>query len=225
MTKNPYLLQRLTGIQQSLLAQHIGGRGLPNATIGNERETFLREFLQKVFPAHRRFSTGAITDSSGQLSGQVDVAVEYGNLPSFPMPATDDRLLLAESVAVAIEVKSDLVAQWGEVRETTKKIKMLKRRLNAVVFAGPGPSEAIPCIAVGYAGHRTIKGLMERLDSTPEEERPNGALVIDSGCYVGFGMTADGAYGLYALCLSINAVLAQLAFTSPDLTNYVKDEL
>jgi hypothetical protein len=45
---NPHLLQRLQGIQQSLLAQHLGGQGLPAAVAGSERETFLREFLQKV---------------------------------------------------------------------------------------------------------------------------------------------------------------------------------
>ena len=82
---------------------------LPGATVGSERETFLRKFLQKVFPTHRRFATGAITDSQGAISGQVDIAVEYPFAPSFPMPSTDERLLLAESVAIVIEVKSDLI--------------------------------------------------------------------------------------------------------------------
>src|SRR5512147_3161769 len=96
---NPHIVQRLSAIQQSLLAQRLAGQGLPAAVAGNERETFLREFLQKLFPAHRRFATGAITDSEGRLSGQVDIAIEYGFVPSFPMPGTDERLLLAESVA------------------------------------------------------------------------------------------------------------------------------
>ena len=90
------------------MTQHSAGRGLPNAMAGNERETFLREFLQQLFPSHRRFSTGAITDSTGNITGQVDIAVEYGFVPSFPMPSTTERLLLAESVALVIEVKSNL---------------------------------------------------------------------------------------------------------------------
>ena len=98
MPDNPHLLQRLTAIQQALMAQHFGGKGLPNATAGSERETFLRGFLQQLFPAHRRFATGAITDSTGAISGQVDIAIEYGYVPSFPMPSTPERLLLAESV-------------------------------------------------------------------------------------------------------------------------------
>lgn len=81
MAHNPHLVQRLTGIQQALMAQYTAGRAMPNTTIGSERETFLREFLQKLFPAHRRFATGAITDSNSRLSGQVDIAVEYGLIP------------------------------------------------------------------------------------------------------------------------------------------------
>lgn len=204
------------------MAQHLGGRGLPNATIGGERETFLREFLQKVFPAHRRFATGAITDSHGQISGQVDVAIEYGFVPSFPMPGTDERLLLAESVAVVLEVKSDLIGQWGQVRETTKKVKTLRRNLNVVMSMGEGPPEWIPCIAVGYTGHATIESLQERLNSTPEDERPDAALVIQSGSFVGFGMTANGALGLYGLCLGINVLFTQIGFATPDLTAYAR---
>ena len=222
MPQNQFLIQRLTGIQQALMAQHLGGRGLPNATIGGERETFLREFLQKVFPAHRRFATGAITDSSGKISGQVDVAIEYGFVPSFPMPGTDERLLLAESVAVVLEVKSDLIGQWSQIRETTKKVKTLRRNLNVVMSMGDGPPEWIPCIAVGYTGHATIESLQERLDSTPIGERPDAALVIQSGSFVGFGMTATGALGLYGLCLAINVLFTQIGFATPDLTAYAR---
>ena len=96
---NQHLQQRMAGIQLALMAQHQGGTGLPNATIGDEREVFLREFLRRVFPSNRRFSTGVITDTESQLSGQVDIAVEFGFVPSFPMPVTEERLLLAESVS------------------------------------------------------------------------------------------------------------------------------
>lgn len=224
MALNPFLLQRLTGIQSALIAQHQGGHGLPNATIGAERETFLREFLQKVFPSHRRFATGVITDSQANISGQIDIAVEYGFVPSFPMPGTEERLLLAESVALVIEVKSDLSAQWGQVRETSARVKSLSRQMNAIMAFGNGPPEKIPCIAVGYSGHNTIAGLQERLESTPECERPDGALVISSGCFVGFGMTAQDALGLYALCLAINVLFTQIGFASPDLVGYARAE-
>jgi len=218
---NPHLIQRLKAIQAALMAQHAGGQSLATAQAGSERETFLREFLQKVFPAHRRFSTGTITDSSGQRSGQVDVAIEYGFVPSFPMPSTDERLLLAESVALVIEVKSDLSAQWSEVRTTTRGVRQLKPKLNPVMSFGQGPPECIPIVAVGYRGHKTITGLRERLDTTPADERPDAALVIESGSFWGFGMTTQGPLGLYALCLGINSVLSQLVLAAPDLRSYV----
>ncbi len=206
------------------MAQHSGGRGLPNATAGNEREIFLREFLLRLFPAHRRFATGAITDSTGAITGQVDIAVEYGVVPSFPMPSTDDRLLLAESVALVIEVKSNLSAQWEQVCKTTARVKSLRRHLNPIMTFGEGPPTSIPCIAVGYTGHSTIDGLTDRLASTPETRPPDAALVIESGCYSGFGLTTSGAFGLYALCLGINHILITLGFAEPNLLSYAQNE-
>ena len=96
------------------MAHVTGSTGLPSAFKGSERENFSRDYLQQIFPAHRRFATGAVTDSIGNISGQVDIAIEYGHLPSFPMPKTNQRLILAESVAFVIEVKSDLSSQCGD---------------------------------------------------------------------------------------------------------------
>lgn len=218
---NSHLVARLQGIQQALLAQHLGGLGLPNAVVGNERETLLREFLQKVFPSHFRFTSGAITDAEGRLSGQVDIAIEYPFIPSFPMPGSHDRLLLAESVLAAIEVKSNLTSQWDQVTETVLKVKQLTRRLNPLMqFGGPPPS-LIPCIAIGYDGHSTNEGLRQRLTSTPPERRPDAALIIKSGCYEGFGLSANGAVGLYALCVALIQFATQLQAAAPDLLAYV----
>ncbi len=229
---NQHLIKRLDAIQQTLSAQYSGGRGLPNTTAGSEREAFLREFLQKVFPAHRRFSTGAITDAQGGISGQVDIVVEYPFVPSFPLPSTDERLLLAESVAMAIEVKSDLISQWGQVRETVKKVKALRRQLNPLMVLDEEPaafsarvsSETIPCVVVGYAGHTTTAALSKRLRDTPKCERPDAALVIRSGCFCGFDMEATGASGLYVLCVAINSSLNSLGAAAPNLLAYTDTE-
>ena len=131
-------------------------------------------------PAHRRFASGAITDSVGEISGQVDIAIEYGHFPSFPMPNAGERLILAESVALVIEVKSNLSSQWGEVEDTTRSVKRLTRTLNPTMVTGTRPSNVIPVVAVGYRGHRTITGLNKRLLNTSPEARPDAALVIDS---------------------------------------------
>jgi hypothetical protein len=221
---NPHLIQRLAAIQQSLLAHHMGGQGMPNSMAGGERETFLREFLQALFPAHRRFSSGAITDSEGKITGQVDIAVEYGVVPSFPTPGSDQRLLLAESVAIVLEVKSNLVAQWNQLCDTTQRIKVLRRNMNPILQIGQPLMPHIPTIAIGYQGHATLDGLRQRLLDTPEDRRPDGALVISSGCFVGLGVEAHGALGLYALCLAINEVIARLQLAAPDLLSYVREQ-
>jgi len=196
---------------------------LPAVVAGSERETFLREFLQKVFPGHRRFATGVITDPAGNLSGQVDIAIEYGFIPSFPMPVADERLLLAESVALVIEVKSDLIRQWGEVEATTRRVRALRRDMGVAMHFGDAPlPDRIPVAAVGYTGHKTIDGVDERLRTTPEDSRPDAALVINSGCFVGFGVSASDALGLYGLCLGINSILNQIGFAHPNLAAYVQ---
>lgn len=204
------------------MAQHAAGFQLPNATAGSEREAFLREFLRKIYPAHHRFSTGAITDSSGAISGQIDIAVEYGFGPSFAMPSTEERLFLAESIALAIEVKSNLSSQWEEVQASVKKVKRLNRQFETLMVFGSPPGPKIPYIAIGYTGHKTIDGLAKRLETTPPDERPDGALVIESGCFHSVDVQTNGPLGLYALCMAISSQLAQLAFAQPNLKAYVQ---
>ena len=139
------------------------------------------------------------------------------------MPATQERLLLAESVALVIEVKSDLSAQWDQIRHTVRRVKELTRQMNVVMTIGDGPSATIPCVAVGYTGHATVDGLLQRLETTPERDRPDGALVIESGCFVWPGMSAWGPIGLYGLCMAINVLLSQIGFAAPDLSSYARE--
>jgi hypothetical protein len=58
--------------------------------------------------------------------------------------------------------------------------------------------DTIPCYVVAYRGHTTIKGLQRRLASTAVASRPDGALVIESGCFVGLTGTANGDESLFA---------------------------
>jgi hypothetical protein len=175
-----------------------------------------------VFPSNYRFTGGAITDVAGRISGQIDIAVEYPFIPSFPMPASHDRLVLAESVLAAIEVKSDLVAQWNEVTDTVHKVKQLHREMSTLMFFdGPLPKQ-IPCVAIGYRGHKTIEGLRGRLATTPEDRRPDAALVIESGCFAGFGFSATGPAGLYALCVALIRFATHLHAAATDMIRYVQ---
>jgi hypothetical protein len=217
---NNNILARLTGIQQQLIAHHKGGHGLPSATIGNEREILIREFLSKVFPNSFRFGTGCITDSNNNLSGQVDVVIEMPFGPSFPMPAGIDRLYLAESVGAIVEVKSNLSAQWGQVTSTVRQVRPLERKITSYMSFG-GPSiKKIPIYAIGYVGYSSIESLVKKMSETEPDEKPDAALVIEGGFYYGLGLEATGPLALYALIASLNKTLCNLQAANFDLLNY-----
>jgi len=131
---NTYVETRIKGLIEILNNSYEAGNHLSSATKGNERELFIGEFLSKVYPPYIRFGTGDITDINNQLSGQVDIVVESPFLFSFPIHANGPRLYLAEGVAAALEVKSDITGQWGEVIATTSKIKKLRRRYSKKYF-------------------------------------------------------------------------------------------
>jgi uncharacterized protein DUF6602 len=226
---NKHVENRLEAIQQSLLAHYQGGSGLPSALIGGEREHLLNEYLSKLLPPIYRFGSGAVTDATGELSGQLDVVMELPLGSNFPMPAGAERLYLAESVAAVIEVKSDISSQWSQVQDAIRKVKILRRDIRQssaillesspepIIEAGP----KIPCYAVGYHGYRSLEALQDRLSATPIESRPDGVLVLESGCFLGVSCKADGVWGLYAfvaeLIAQVNSVL-QIAY--PDLYSY-----
>jgi hypothetical protein len=212
---NQHLATRLSSIRDALMAHYKGGRGLPTVMAGSERETLLDKYLQQVLPPIYRFGRGTITDSKGGRSGGLDIVMELPFAPNFPMPAGDQRLYLAESVAAVIEVKSNLSSQWSEVESTVAAVKTLRRDLREperYVEATPPATEPqlkisdiIPCYVVGYMGHTTIEGLQHRLASTAETCRPDGALVIDSGCFVGFTGAAHSDQGLFAFVVELVA--------------------
>jgi len=61
------------------------------------------------------------------------------------------------------------------------------------------------------------------LDSSPTDSRPDAVLVIESGCFVGYGIEASGPVGLYGLSLAVNHELNKLGHASPDLNAHVQD--
>lgn len=230
-TVNEQLRARLKGIQQVLMAHHRATALLPNAAKGSEREVLVREFLERVFPAPYRFGSGAITDADGQVSGQLDIIVEWPFFASFPAPLGSQRLYLAESVAFVIEVKSDLIAQWDQVEKTVQQLRRLHRQWRAHIalnstrmdfeFFGPTASR-IPSVAVGFTGYTTIAALEKRLLETPEEQRPDFTLVIESGAYVGgLAPPAAGEEGLFAFCADCSLLARNVLFAEPNLATYV----
>ncbi len=227
---NNYVIERLEGIRNTLVAQGSAGDPLASSSKGTEREIFVKEFLGKVFPSHFRFGTGTITDSAEKLSGQADIVIELPFFPSFPVPPSDVRLYLAEGVAAVIEVKSNLSTQWSEVESTTQKIKQLSRNYGQSSFFsyGMSPRKQIPVYAVGFQGYKSRGALMKRLNATIKSARPDGALVLDPGILVGNDITdggticAIGASALYGLIAIINAILNSLQVAGFNYESYIQ---
>ncbi len=125
---NQYVLKRIKGIQQQLMATYQATIDLSSASKGNEREFFIDLFLSQVLPSHYRFGTGDATDKQGNRSGQLDVVVEFPFLPSLPLAGGSKyRLYLAESIAAVIEVKSNAANQWDQVVQTAIKLSKISR--------------------------------------------------------------------------------------------------
>jgi hypothetical protein len=224
------LVQRLEGIRQILMAHHSAGALLPNASKGNERETLLREFLIKVFPPPFRFGSGAIVDQFGCISGQLDVVAEFPFFPSFPTPGAAERLYLAESVSFVAEVKSDLADQWSQVEKTGEALLPLRRNWSAHLrFDRSGGLEIanasisrIPFVAIGFRGYQSVEALERKLLTTEESKRPDSALVLESGVYVGLltDVRGSGAMGLFEFCVEAAHFATNVLTAVPNFRGY-----
>jgi hypothetical protein len=213
---NQHVVQRLAGIQATLNWIHQSGVGLSSATIGQERASFIDEFLKGVLPPVYRFGTGDATDANGAKSGQLDVVVEFPFAPSLPVVgAGQTRLYLAESVAAVIEVKSDLSGQWSDAVRTSNQLAQLVRSYGSTMSFGSPPQPRIPLFAVGYTGWSTLAGIKGNLCNSPYID---GALVIDVGLYVSkYGTQALGPLALWGLIVDLHRTTnsLQTATTNP----------
>lgn len=216
---NELISERLAGIQKMLIGAHQAGGPLSSASKGAEREHFIDAFLSQVFPPPFRFGRGDITDAGGRRSGQIDVVVEYPFLPSLPVVGqASTRLYLAEGVAAAIEVKSDIAGQWNEVMHTAKKLTPLQRCFGATITMGRRPEPRIPLYAVGYTGWRKQETIQQKIAETSVD----GILVIDQGLFVAPNCYASGPWSLWGLIACLHESVSTLKSTSAHPFAYAK---
>jgi hypothetical protein len=217
---NPYVFQRLQGIQSILMGVHSASAPLSAASKGAERQAFIEDFLGKVLPPIFRFGTGDATDQAGYLSGQLDVVVEYPFSPTLPAIG-GPRLYLAESVAAVIEVKSNASAQLSEAQRTAALLAPLSRALFPVLTIGSGPSENIPLFVAGYTGWKTVDAVRRTLHANSDIA---GILIIEEGIFVSsveYGeMTATGPWALWGLISILHSITNGLQAATTDPMGY-----
>ena len=132
-----------------------------------------------------------------------------------------ERLVLAESVVLVLEVKSDLSTQWEQLMRTTSKVKALNRRIKlAFVNSDEESVRNIPVIGIGYRGFKKLDTLKNKLDATDEGAKPDGLFVIENGNFYGFGFSASGIEGYFALTQVISDSILEILLMYPCFENY-----
>lgn len=230
MTLISPIFSRLEAIRSILMAHHAAGLSLPNSSKGSERETLIREFLAKVQPHSTRFGSGSIIDGNGKQSGQLDIVAEFPFFPSFPTPAANERMYMAESISFVVEVKSNLESQWNQVESTTERVRCLRRNWRghiqfdeSTLAIHEASISRIPVIAVGFEGFSSIDSIEKRLNSTNEDKRPDAVLVLSNGNYVSTitNRRGSGAQGLFALCADMTYFALNVLTAQPNLDDYL----
>ena len=219
---NPYIIDRLLAVQDQVLNAYAQLDPKDPAHATALRNLLVEQFLRPLFSAHRRFTAGRITDANGVLTEHLGLIVEHGFMPSFPLHDGKSRLVLAEAVALVIEVADQPGPDDGYLREVCSHIRQLTRDIKPTVKYQGAPSDRVPLMVVFVQGPETLEDLQQWWMGIPEAERPHAVCVLSSGCFLGFGLEADGALGLYSVCLTINHMLTLLNFAAPDLAIYAQ---
>ena len=115
----------------------IEGKGT-SQEIADFREHALQDFVARFFPFPHRVTKGKIRDAYGSIGDSVDCIVCNPNHPYTVDSHGKFRLIFAEGVDVAIEVKPDIAASAELIRglEQGISIKALKRRNAPTLMRG-----------------------------------------------------------------------------------------
>lgn len=172
---------RLRGLHAGLMAAYHAGSQSSSSFKGLEREIFVRRFLSQVLPPIFRFGCGDVIDTYQRRSGQIDIVIENPFFPSVPIIEDGPRLYLAEGVAAAVEVKSDVSNQWSEVVSTANKLKPLAPCPGGVTGRSTLAMAdcCVPLFAVGFVGWKRLDTVRPLLDA----EAVEGVFSIENGLF------------------------------------------
>ncbi|WP_183025679.1 DUF6602 domain-containing protein [Variovorax sp. UMC13] len=239
------VLKRIAGIQKQLIAAYEAGSDMSSASKGAERDLFLHGYLQAVLPTGFRFGTGDIVDQHGAASGQVDIVIENPFVPSLPIMGGYPRLYLTEGVAAAVEVKSDVQAQWSQVEAKAAKIASLASSASSMTFGAFGGTittrnpeglsvggralgGGLPFFVAGYRGFANVRlDSVESVALKMDAAGVDALLVVESGLFVSSarlgGVYARGPHGLWAFICAVTKAAQQVRAIEFDPLSYVFD--
>jgi hypothetical protein len=219
---------RLEGMLDILRAAHQAGGGIANASIGRERELFIKNVLGNIISQPFRIGSGEIVDHDDNLAGQVDIVIEYANTLSFPIiEPNSERLYLAETVGAVVEVKSNLATQWQEVVSKAEAIAKLSRETGATEIVGRRPPpKAIPVFAVGYTGWKEPSTARQNLEELNKDGLKLCGILQISPCF--YVTHADYPHGfddyraLFGFLMSVEQITSSMIGSKPPFFKYVR---
>lgn len=164
---------------------------------GDSFEEVFRRFLRAYLPSNLDVATGAVVDSRGESSRQLDIIISDASKTPVFYRSGDNRVIPIEGVYSAIEVKANL--DPSELDRTYENMKSVRGLQKTAYVTGEGPIverkqlygrawEAWPTNYFVFAFDSSpLDVLTDRLnflhlkDSAPEYERIDTICVLNSG--------------------------------------------
>lgn len=181
------LANSIETLVESLMLGYKQSRKYPSPVIGNERELLIEALLKRALPSNIRYGSGVIMDSRGHKTGQVDIVLECQNSFSLPITSGKQRLYFADTVAAAIEVKSDLNKQKIEAFEQSHSVQKLFRKKREEDFIDQ-KKYAVPSYIIAFKGAKeeTIDKWIYQECKVKRQFFPTGILCLEPACFYSF---------------------------------------
>lgn len=171
-------------------AEVAGGTG-HSATTGSLRELVVQQFLVPHLPRHFEIRSGVIIDSTGARSAQQDCIIVDSRLPIIDVGSPTAGLVLAESVAATVEVKSRLdKTNLHSTLVSVARTKTLVRRGELVYSKGPAmivSPRPVPILSYVFAFDGTDPKLLTQFIADfaygqIDGETHDVSLIVDAVC-------------------------------------------
>ncbi|OLF54511.1 DUF6602 domain-containing protein [Pseudomonas chlororaphis] len=226
MSGKDLLLNSIETLRESLMLGHKQSQKYPSTVMGNERELIIESLLARVLPQNVRYGSGVIMDCYGKTSGQVDIVLECEQSFSLPITSGKQRLYFADTVAAAIEVKSDLRKQKVEAFAQSDAVQQLQRKKSQKESIHHN-EYLVPSYIIAFQGAQpdTIaKWLFEECRGKGQNY-PTGILCLDPAYFFSFepsgNYEATGDSAIFAFLCSLSNWLSFNRNSRFDVKSYV----
>ncbi|WP_277588414.1 DUF6602 domain-containing protein [Pseudomonas chlororaphis] len=220
------LLNSIETLRESLMLGHKQSQKYSSTVMGNERELIIESLLARVLPQNVRYGSGVIMDCYGKTSGQVDIVLECEQSFSLPITSGKQRLYFADTVAAAIEVKSDLRKQKVEAFAQSDAVQQLRRKKSKEKLR-LNNKYVVPSYIIAFKGpaEKKLSDLLYKECREKKQHYPTGILCLDPAYFFSFepsgNFEASGDSAVFAFLCSLSNWLSFNRDSRFDIKSYV----